>query len=51
VKSYRVFRAWVSEFTALPQLDANANATMIESLVVQNEGWERDESVQEVAET
>jgi len=51
VKSYRVFRAWVSEFTALPQLDSNANATMIESLIVQNEGWERDESVQEVAET
>jgi phage tail-like protein len=51
VKSYRVFRAWVSEFTALPQLDANANATMIESLVVQNEGWERDDSVQEVLET
>lgn len=51
VKSYRVFRAWVSEFTALPQLDSNANATMIESLIVQNEGWERDETVQEVAET
>ena len=51
VKSYRVFRAWVSEYTALPDLDANANATMIESVVVQNEGFERDDSVVEVVET
>lgn len=51
VKSYKIFRAWVSEYTALPELDANANATMIESIVLQNEGWERDESVVEQAET
>lgn len=51
VKSYRVFRAWVSEYTALPELDANANATMLESVVIQNEGWERDEAVVEQAES
>ncbi len=51
VKSYRVFRAWVSEYTALPELDSNANATMIESVVLQNEGWERDEAVVEQAQT
>jgi phage tail-like protein len=51
VRSYRVFRAWVSEITALPELDANANAVMIESIVIQNEGWERDDSVVEQAET
>jgi phage tail-like protein len=51
VKSYRVFRAWVSEFTSLPELDSNANATMIESIVIQNEGWERDVDVVEQAET
>jgi phage tail-like protein len=51
VKQYKVNRAWVSEYTALPELDANANATMIETIVVQNEGWERDEDVVEVAET
>ena len=51
VKQYKVHRAWVSEYTALPELDANANAVMIESVVVQNEGWERDEDVVEVAET
>jgi phage tail-like protein len=51
VKSYRVFRCWVSEFTALPDLDSNANAIMIEHIVLQNEGWERDPDVVEVAET
>jgi phage tail-like protein len=51
VKAYKVFRAWVSEYTALPELDANANATMIETIIIQNEGWERDDSVVEVAET
>jgi phage tail-like protein len=51
VKSYTVFRAWVSEYTALPDLDANGNATMIESIVLQNEGWQRDDSVVEQAET
>lgn len=51
VRAYRVFRAWVSEYTALPELDANANAVMLESVVIQNEGWERDRDVKEVAET
>lgn len=51
VKSYRVLRCWVSQYTALSDLDANANATMIESVIVQNEGWERDEAVVEKRET
>jgi phage tail-like protein len=51
VKAYRVFRAWVSEYTALPELDANANAVMIESIVVQNEGFERDPDVVAPVET
>lgn len=51
VRSYRIFRAWVSEYTALPELDANANAIMMEMVVVQNEGWERDDTVDEQAET
>jgi phage tail-like protein len=51
VKAYRVFRCWPSEYTALPELDANANAVMIETLVVQNEGWERDRDVTEPRET
>jgi len=50
VKSYKVFRCWVSEYTALPELDANANAIAFESMMIQNEGFERDESVTETAE-
>lgn len=51
VKAYRIYRCWVSEYTALPELDSNANATAIESMVLQNEGWERDDSVTEPTET
>jgi phage tail-like protein len=50
-KSYKVYRCWVSEYQALPELDANAHAIAIEHLVLQNEGWERDESVTEPSET
>ncbi len=42
VLKYVVERAWVSEYTALTELDANANAVLFESVVVQNEGWSRD---------
>ncbi|MET9761290.1 phage tail protein [Streptomyces sp. NPDC006372] len=41
-KAYKVYRCWVSEYQALPELDANAHAIAIEHMVVQNEGWERD---------
>lgn len=51
VKTYRIFRAWVSEYTALPELDANANAVMFETVVVQNEGWEPDPGTTEVRES
>lgn len=50
VLAYKVYRAWVSEFTALPDLDASANAIAIESLTLQNEGWERDLEVGEPEE-
>jgi phage tail-like protein len=48
--SYKVFRAWVSEFQAIPDLDANANAVAIQHLKLENEGWERDYDVTEPAE-
>jgi phage tail-like protein len=48
--SYRVFRCWVSEFQALPELDANANAIAIQTLRLENEGWERDYEVVEPRE-
>ncbi len=46
-KAYKVYRAWVSEYQALPELDANAHAIAIEHMIVQNEGWERDLDVPE----
>jgi phage tail-like protein len=48
--SYKIYRAWVSEYQALPELDANANAVAIQHIVLETEGWERDTSVQEPAE-
>src|SRR5215510_1287291 len=48
--SYKVFRAWVSEFQSLPDLDANANAVAIQTLKLENEGWERDVDVVEPSE-
>ncbi|HTW25848.1 MAG TPA: phage tail protein [Acetobacteraceae bacterium] len=48
--SYRVFRCWVSEYQALPDLDANANAVAIQHIKLENEGWERDTAVVEPAE-
>ncbi len=50
VISYRVYRCWVSEFQAMPDLDANANAVAIQSLKLENEGWERDLEVTEPEE-
>ncbi len=35
---------WVSEFSSLPELDAGANAVVIESLTLETEGWERDDN-------
>lgn len=49
--SYKLYRCWVSEYQALPDLDANANAVAIQHLVLQTEGWERDTSVVEPKET
>jgi phage tail-like protein len=48
--AYKVFRCWVSEFQALPDLDANANAVAIQHIKLENEGWERDYDVVEPSE-
>jgi phage tail-like protein len=50
VMAYKIYRCWVSEFQALPDLDANASAVAIQAIVLQNEGWERDTSVVEPTE-
>lgn len=47
---YKVYRCWVSEFQALPDLDANANAVAIQHIKLENEGWERDYALTEPTE-
>ena len=51
VIAYRVYRCWVSEFQALPDLDGNLSSVAIQSITLQNEGWERDEAVVEPEES
>lgn len=48
--AYKVFRCWVSEWQAQPDLDANANAVAIQHIKLENEGWERDYDVGEPTE-
>jgi phage tail-like protein len=50
VLAYRVYRCWVSEYQALPDLDADANAVAIQHIKLENEGWERDTNVPEPVE-
>src|SRR6185436_12087133 len=50
VLSYKVYRCWVSDYQALPDLDANANAIAIQTIKLENEGWERDYEVTEPTE-
>jgi len=50
VLSYKVYRTWVSEYQALSDLDVDARAVAIETIVLQNEGWERDLGVAEPSE-
>lgn len=51
VMAYNVFRCWVSEYQALPELDASGNAVMIRTLKLECEGWERDTTVTEPTES
>jgi phage tail-like protein len=48
--TYTIFRCWVSEYQALPDLDANANAVAIQIIKLENEGWQRDVAVKEPTE-
>ncbi|MBI2203114.1 MAG: phage tail protein [Candidatus Rokubacteria bacterium] len=48
--AYKVFRCWASEYQAIPDLDAGANAVAIQTLKLENEGWERDYEVAEPTE-
>lgn len=50
VLAYKLYRCWVSEYQALSDLDANGEAVLIESIKLENEGWERDYAVVEPSE-
>jgi phage tail-like protein len=52
VLEYKVFRCWVSEFQALPDLDANADADaiLLQLIKLENEGFERNADVPEPTE-
>jgi len=50
VRAYNVFGCWVSDYQAMPDLDAGANAIAIETIVIQNEGWEHDSEPSELTE-
>ncbi|OAN36774.1 phage tail protein [Mycolicibacterium iranicum] len=47
---YFLHGCWVSEFTAVPQLDGAANAIAVETIKIEMEGWERDPDTQEPSE-
>jgi phage tail-like protein len=47
VLAYNVYRCWVSEFQAQADLDANANAVLIQHIKLENEGWKRDDDAKE----
>ena len=49
-RSYKIYQCWVSEYKALPDLDAGANAIAIQHTKLENEGFERDTSVTEPEE-
>jgi len=50
VLTYKIYRCWVSDFQAQADLDANANAVLIQNIKLENEGWERDYAVVEPTE-
>jgi phage tail-like protein len=50
VLRFVIHRCWVSEYQAIPDLDAGSNAMAIEHIKLENEGWERDKSLTEPTE-
>jgi len=51
VHRYILYNCWVSEFQALPDLDAGGNAIALEHIKIENEGWEHDGELTEPDES
>ena len=49
-KVYYVFNCWPSTYTSVPDLDSNSNDVALESMTIQNEGWQRDDSYAKIDE-
>ena len=47
VLAYQLYRCWVSEYQALPELDASANAVAITTMKLEFEWFSRDPNVKE----
>jgi phage tail-like protein len=47
VHRYKLYRCWVSEYQALPDLDSGGNAIALEHIKLENEGWEHDATLGE----
>src|SRR5712671_270981 len=41
IASYKLNRAWITKYTALPELDASGSGFGIQSVTLRHEGWER----------
>jgi phage tail-like protein len=41
-ETYKIYRCWVSEYQAMPDLDAGAHAIAIEHIKIENDGCELD---------
>lgn len=48
--AYKIYNCWVSEYQALPELDASVNVVAIQRIKLEHEGWERDIAVTEPEE-
>ena len=42
---YNLYRCWPSQYTPLPELQAEPNAVALASLTLEHEGFDRDLSV------
>ena len=48
--AYKIYRCWVSEYQALPDLDSGGNAVALAHIKLEHEGWERDTAYTEPTE-
>jgi len=50
VARYNIYRCWVSDYQAMAELDGSASTVLIQTIKLENEGWQRDNSLAEPSE-